>query len=80
MSRPAKRKSKPKNQINQALYYYRGEIWTPRRLRDKVGRLTIRMLAVNKVHHEKTGKEILSSSTQRILQSLVQTKPAAHSG
>lgn len=74
MARPTRRKQQPKNQIYAALRYYRRPIWTPTRLRDKLGRQAMRMLAVNLIHHEKSGKELLSSSTKRILQSLVQTK------
>lgn len=80
MPRPSRRRQPAVDRAYAALVYYRKPQWTPRRLRDKVGRQAIRMLSLNKVHHEKTGQELLARNTKRALEQLIPHRPVARTG
>lgn len=61
------------DRVGQALRYYRSEQWDVPRLREKGGRLAIRLLALNQSLEEKTGGAgLLPKSMKRSLEQLVQ--------
>ena len=79
MGRISKRQQPSVDRTYAALVYYRRPQWTPRLLRDKVGRLAIRMLALNRVYYEKAEQELLAQNVKRALKQLIPRKPAAPS-
>jgi hypothetical protein len=80
MGSNTKRRQSSEDRTYAALAYYRRDIWTPRRLRDKAGRQAIRLLALNKAFHEKTGQEVLAKNTKRALAELIPRKPSTRTG
>ena len=73
MPRPlGKKKPKTYQRVAAALRYYRDEEkWPQKRLREKAGKLAIRLLAVDQVFHERTGARILSQNARDILSQVV---------
>lgn len=67
-----KKRPKTYQRVAAALRYYRDEEkWSLERLQEKAGKQVIRLLAVDQVFHERTGKRILSQNARDILSQVV---------
>ena len=71
-SRRQREKDTQKRVESALKYYRRKESWTADRLREKIGRLAIRMLAANQVFHEQAGESLLAESMKQSLHRVIQ--------